>query len=410
MDLARDIWLRVSIAVRRTPGLLAVSLFLGAAIWVVVTDIENPTRIELFPASITVVAVNVAPELAVANALQFVQVRLSASDEAWEQLTVADLRAVVDLHGLEAREQEVVVEVSVHDLRGVRVIGVAPERIVVNLEPFETRDVEVATRLLGTVPLGYEVASVIPAVTAVAVEGPESLVRLVREAAADVNVTGLEIGLEQTVSLVARGEGGGEIRGVRLDPATIRVAVEIDPTTLDRVVALRAVISGEPANGYRVTGVRVTPSTVRIEGDIGPLQGVQEIALTAFDISGAMSSTQLLVPIIAPAGTDIVGTAEATVFVTVAPVQGSLRLDVSVTVRNVGSGLRATIAADAVSVLLAGPLAALATVGADNLEASIDLSGLAVGSHAVTVNVRPPSDLTITSVTPQSLSVTLSVQ
>ena len=65
LDAAR----RAGYHVRRTPGLAAVSLLIGVALWVLVTDAENPTRIDVVPIAIPVTAANIGPQLAVANAL-----------------------------------------------------------------------------------------------------------------------------------------------------------------------------------------------------------------------------------------------------------------------------------------------------------------------------------------------------
>ena len=57
---------RVVATVRSTPGLLLISIALGIAIWVFVTEEENPTRSGVFPGQIEVEAVNVGADVAVA--------------------------------------------------------------------------------------------------------------------------------------------------------------------------------------------------------------------------------------------------------------------------------------------------------------------------------------------------------
>src|SRR5690606_30838090 len=121
--------------------------------------------------------------------------------------------------------------------------------------------------------------SLAPVITDVTVTGPESLVALVSEAAADVPVTGLTVGLEQTVALKPLGAGGAEIRGVRIDPATVRVNLAITQSTIVRTVPLTVEVVGSPAPGYRVSAVSTTPSAVQVQGPIQALQSVDAIAL-----------------------------------------------------------------------------------------------------------------------------------
>src|SRR5690606_9146945 len=101
-ELGRDSLRRVWASVSHTPGLLLVSLLIAIGLWVFVTDAENPTVVDFFPQPIPVEAVNVSDQLAVANQLPTVSVRISAPSDRWEQLTSADFRALVNLDGAEA--------------------------------------------------------------------------------------------------------------------------------------------------------------------------------------------------------------------------------------------------------------------------------------------------------------------
>ena len=126
LTLLRQAGARILATVRGTPGLLLFSLLLGVALWVFVTEEENPTRTDIFPAPISVRAVNVGQSLAVANQLEFIDVRIAAPEDRWEQLTSDNFRAFVDLNGLEAREQNVPVRVEVPGISGVRVVETIP--------------------------------------------------------------------------------------------------------------------------------------------------------------------------------------------------------------------------------------------------------------------------------------------
>ena len=70
LAIARELWRRGAVSMRRTPGLLLISLLIGVTLWIFVTDTENPIRVDVFPSSIPVAAVNVGPALAVANPLR----------------------------------------------------------------------------------------------------------------------------------------------------------------------------------------------------------------------------------------------------------------------------------------------------------------------------------------------------
>ena len=290
---------------------------------------------------------------------------------------------------------------------GVRVVSVSPSSIVVNLEDFVTREVPVTARLVGVVPPGYEVTSAQPASATVEVAGPESLVALVHEAVADVNVTGLTVGFELTVNLAPRGEGGGEIRGVRLDPATLRVAVEVDQTTVERLLPLQPTVAGEPAPGYRITAISVLPATARVLGTIDVLQSVDSIRLPQLDIAGASGEIRRTVAITPPEGARLSESGTATVIVSIAAVAGSLRLSVPVQAVNVPEGLVPRFETQSVSVLLRGPLPVLGALDGTDVTATVDLDGLAAGTVTVPVVVQATAEVVVDAVQPSAVSVTL---
>ena len=393
---------------RNTPGLLLLSLLIGAALWVFVTDVENPTRVDVLPAKVPVEAVNVAPELAVANTLPAVQVRVSASEDRWERLTSANFRAFVDLSGLGAREQRVEVTIDVQGIAGVRVAETIPPSVLVNLEDFVSREVPVVVRLVGTTRLGYDVEAARPERATVQVSGPESLVALVREAVADVAVSGLTLAVDQAVSLTPRGERGGDVVGVRLDPPSLRVAVDVRQTVRSRTLPLTAIVTGEPAPGYRVTGVEVDPPAATVTGTIEALQGLEALPLVAVDITGAVDGTltQTVAPELPP-GVGAAAELVATVTVRVAAIEGTTRLSVAPEAADVAEGLVARLAPSSVALVLAGPLPLLNPLGPSDVRVTVDAAGLGAGTAELTVRVDVPPGIAVVTVQPRTLSVTL---
>jgi YbbR domain-containing protein len=408
LEVARDLWRRTRLQARHTMGLAALSLLIGITLWIVVTDAENPTRIDTLPTSIPVEAVNVDESLAVANAQQLpsVEIRVSAPEDRWEELTADNFRAYVDLNGLEAREERVPVQIDVVGASRVRVIETIPSTVVVNLEDLVTKQVPVTTRTVGTLPRGYEPGEIVPERNTVEVAGPESLVSLVNEAVADVNMTGLTVGLEQSVRLVPA-QSGGEIRGVTVRPNTINVSVEVLQSTLTRTLPLEAQITGQPAPGYRISGVRVTPSTVQVEGTIDVLQALDTLQLPPIDVTGQQTDLRTDVQLALPEGVAAPDTSSVTVEVTITPISGSLRLTLAPEVTNVRSGATARVNTGNVVVLLEGPLPRLNSLQPGAVRATVDLADIDVGTTDVRVNVTAPEGITVREVQPANVSVTV---
>ncbi|MQC18754.1 MAG: hypothetical protein DWG80_06755 [Chloroflexi bacterium] len=382
-------------------GLLAISL------WVFVTDTENPTIVDQFPQPIPVEAVNVADNLAVANQLPAVSVRVSAPTDRWEDVSATNLRAFVDLNRFDARAQEVPVQVEVSGLGGVRVVDVEPRVITVNLEDLVTRLVPVDARAIGSLPIGYELGAMDLGATAVTVSGPESLVARVAEAAADVNVTGLTVNLEQTVTLKPLGAGGSEILGVRIEPSTLRVAVEVFQSTIVRTVPLTVEVTGTPAAGFRVSSVSISPPAIQVQGPLQASQQIDAITLPVVNVNGARTDIVRSIAVPLPPGLEFVNTERVTITITVEATTGSLRTSVVLIAAELSGSLQAESSPASVAVTLEGPLPLLNALLSGDVRATLTLGGLGVGTHTVPVSVEVPDGVTVASVQPGTVTVTI---
>lgn len=407
LDLARDAWRRGWSAVRGTPGLLVLSLFLAISLWVFVTEDENPTRVDDFPRAIEVEAVNVGPGLAVANQLDTVIVRISAPEDRWDDLTAANFRAFVDLNELGAREQEVRVKVDVIDAGGgVRVVGTVPDAVVVNLEDLLAKEVPVSINVLGALRTGYELQETSAEVMTAIVTGPSTLVDRVTEAVANVNVTGLNAGVEQTVQLVPN-SSAGEIRGVELEPSIVRVNLEIAQRTFYRQVPLSAEVIGEPAPGYRVTSVSVSPSTIEVQGIIQAVQSLDSLALPPVNISGEQSDVIRVVNANLPGGLATDDSREVTIAVTIEPIESTTRISIAPVVEGLGTNLEASFQGD-VELTLSGLLPVLNSLEDGDVRAVLDVDGLGAGTFDIVVRIETPEGVTVDASTPETVRVVIS--
>ena len=408
LDLVAALWGRTIGTVRRTPRLLALSIVLGIALWVFVTEDEDPSIAGVFPSQIPVTFVNVGHDLAVGNNLGSVDLRLEASEERWETLTAANFEASVDLAGLTAREQLVPVRIDVTGTRGVRIIAVEPPAITVNLEQVVSRIIPVEPRLLGAPPSGFEITQTVPERLTVEISGPESLVELAEQAVAEINVTGLTVGFQQVAELVPRGASDGRIRGLSVQPSSVSVRVEVQKSTVSKTVPLTVELLGEPAQGYRVAGVTVTPATARIEGTLELLQDLEQLRLGFVRLDGADGDIELSLVATVPGRVSAPDGAGARVIVTVEPVLGSTVVTVVPEPDGVPDGMVADLGDQVVTVVLEGPLPLLNGLEAGDVRAEVDVRALDGDETGFAeVVVVAPRNVTIREWRPALLSVTL---
>jgi YbbR domain-containing protein len=389
-------------------GLGLLSLALAVSLWAFVTNEENPTRTDCAPGAIPVETVNVPEGLAVASLSDAaVSVRASAPQDICDHLTVEDFRAVADLSTAKARENSVTLRVS-SKRRQVQVEEATPFQVTVTLEPVTTKVVPVTMKLIGTPPLGY---ATVPGKTTpqqAEVKGAESLVALVEEAVADVNVQGIRVPLDQVFTLVPRDGRGGDIEGVTLNPSTVEVVLPIVQRQITQAYVVTPMLRGAPSDGFNVTSISVEPPYVAITGTIEALQSLTTVATDEVDVDGAASDVVRAAKLGLPAGLTVASGDTVTVRVSISAAHGEITLGLTPTVDGLGPGLRADLATTLVEVRVSGEIPVLRSLSPTSLGAVVDASGLGEGQHVLPVQVTAPPGVQVVGVEPATVAVTLS--
>ncbi len=393
-------------------GLAVLALALALSLWLFVTDQENPTEAQNFNSSIPVELVNVPESLAVANVSETaVRIRIEAPKNDLDGLQTDDFTARLDLGGLTTGTQSIPVDVTPPNNR-ISVISVTPPRIDVVIEPLQRKDVPVRVSRIGTPVTGFVVTAERTDPQTVAVSGPQSVVALVDYVEAVVNLTSRRVDITEDVALEPRDAGGGGISRVSVLPGTAEVTVELEQREFSLQFAVQPVISGQPAQGYNLAATTVDPRFVTVSGTLEVLQAIDSrIGLSTEEISidDARDDVIRTVAIILPEGASIVGAAQATVTVDIAPAGGVFSFRVQPQVLNVKAGLAVTPAGP-VTITLSGDVPVLDALTADAIVATVDAEGLGTGLFTLPVSITPPPGTTVVSVEPGALGIALTLQ
>ena len=397
-------------SIRDNSGLFALSAVLAFGLWIIVTDAENPTRTRVLPVDLEVQPVRLEPDVAVANDLQPVRVRIRVEEDVFESLTAADFEATVDLDGLTIGVYDLPVEVEPTTSRGsLRVEEVLPNNIEVQLAQLVTKRVPVVVSPVGDPPADYEMSIPEADDESADVSGPQDLVEQVIEATGSINVDGRTETIDQAVRLEPRDARGNLVQGVSVDPALTDVRVEIDAVTYTRAVVVVPQIDRNtvPAPGYNVVGVSVDPVTVTVSGSQEYIEGATTIDTQPISVDGANDDLVKVVSLDLPSGVSVIGNVNVTVTILVSPSEGRITLTLPVVAENLGAGLAITGALPNVVVTLEGPTPDLLGLSGANVSATINLEGRGAGTHPVNVEVSAPTGIDIGSVVPAVVEVTL---
>ena len=391
-------------------SLAILSVALALALWLFVTDAENPTERQTFNSAIEIAFVNVPEGLAVANAsANTVRIDIEAPEHELDALSVTDFTAEANLGGF--APGRVTVPVSVRTSAGdVRIVRTTPEQIDVTLENLRTKEVPVQVALVGSPQEGFAAGDQSVEPDTVTVSGPQSLVELVEYAEAEVGLTGRRVDVtDEHVTLRTRDARGGEIGRVAVAPETATVSVEIVQQDYSLEFIVNPSTTGSPAAGYNVTGISVSPPIVTVTGPLDVLQTIDPVqGITTGDVAlgDATATVTQEVDLILPPELEISGSARVQVTVTITPARGEASFLVVPQVRNVGDALTATPSGP-VTVTLSGDIPTLQALTADSIVAFVNAEGLAAGLYTLPVEVTPPPGTAIVRVEPGEAGVAL---
>jgi len=395
-------------SVRGNLGLAGFSVVLGFALWIFVTDTESPTRSGVLPFELEVEAVDRPADLVLAEALIKVRVRVEVADDVWNTLSPADFKATADLDGLQAGTYDLPVRVEPLTGRGgLRVTQVIPETVEVDLRSLFSKSVPVSIKLEGQPAPGYEAGVPEVDTETVLVTGTQDKVTQVSQVGATLDITGRTEDIAQAVRLEARDLADTLVDSVFLEPDVVNVSVEITQKEFSAPLAIRPTVTGSPATGYDVVNISVDPAVATVFGPPSFIAEAAAIHTQPVDITAASEDVVRTVSLDLPPDVSISGGTSVTVTVQIEPAQGRRTLAVTAVAVGLDPDLSVSGALPFVEVELLGELPTLRALRPNDIAATINLSGLDEGTHAVNVSVSAPADTLVADISPETVEVTL---
>ena len=397
--------------VRAYWSLALLALALATALWVAVSDVENPPRTDAFGSKIPIEPVNVQDLFAISGgtALGNVKVTITAREDVWDELTVEDFRAVADFANAQQGDAEVPVRVEVADDRreDVTIVDAEPTVLRVRLDVRFDQRLPTRVNITGQPPIGFELSVPTIAPGQVEVSGPEALVKQVAFVEADVNLSGTTVNVVRSYRLVPRSSSGVTIDGVSLDPDTADVSVDVTQTIFDREIVVKPTVIGRLADGYQVVGVSSDPPTVVVVGTSEALQSLNFVATDPVDISGATSDVTRTLLLRLPPDLSSPGQPTVIVQVRVVASAGEAQYGVAPRVVNLGADLAVTLNTPTIVVRLEGDIPTLGGLRPRDIVVTIDASDLGPGIHSLRPEISLPSEVTLGDVSPTEVTITI---
>ena len=391
------------------------SLILGVSVWVSAVSTEDPNEVLTYPDPIPLEVIGQDASLILTNEIpESVEISLRAPRSVWESLIARDnsVRATLDLTGLSAGEHTRPVQIMV-DRRPYQLVLVNPSTVPVVLESFYTQTFPLSLSLSGQPAAGYQVGEATMDVTEVAISGPESLVRQATRARVPVSLDGVREGIDESMPIQVLNAQDEIVRGLTISPESVHVTVPISQQGGFRDVAVKVVVQGQQAPGYRIENISVFPPVVTVFADdpelVNQLPGIVETQ--ALDLQDRDEDVSTRLSLNLPENITLVGAQTVQVQVSISPIQTSLTLlNQLIDVNGLQEGLGAQVFPPTVDVIISGPVPVLDGLESREVAVSVDVSGLEIGVYQLTPEVKVlVENVLVESILPGTVEVVIAV-
>jgi YbbR domain-containing protein len=362
------------------------ALVLGASVWLSAVTGADPDEVRPFPNPVTLEVIGQDPSLILTSEIPpTIEVTLRAPRTVWEQLIAQEnsVQGILDITGLSAGEHTQVIQIRI-GARPAKTVLTTPETITFTLEPLSTQSLPV-----------------------------EIIVRQATRARVSVSLDDVRESIDEVFDVQVLDDRNIILNGVSINPQTARVMIPISPQSGYRDLAVKVVVNGQQAPGYRLENISVFPPVITVFAEdpelVNGLPGVVETQ--ALDLQNAKENISTRLALTLPETVTIVGTKTVQVQVAISPIQTSLTLlDQPINIIGLPDGFAAQISPQTVDVIISGPQPVLNALTPQDITVSIDVTGLDLGTHQLEPKVEVfVEDVLKGSILPGTVEVVLSI-
>lgn len=367
--------------------------------------------VQEFTGSVPITPINQPDNAQLASNLPDVtSIRYISLGDASARASTDSFEATVNLEGVDAEAGPVTVPVRVESVDPrFQVVSWEPPQVRVTLDPIKTRTGIPVRVVPGPTPSGLDVRPAVVEPETATVQGPASVVDRVVEVQANVLIEPTGLDVDRDVELIPVDALGDRLTPVDVEPPTAHVTIAVFKDAELRPLPVTPDVTGSPATGYEVTGIAVDPSIVSVEGDADAILDLAEAPTEPISVNGATQDVVQTVGLALPEGVLPAGGEAVTVRVTVTiePVVSTRSYDAGIIPAGIQAGLDYSLSTNTAIALVGGPVADLDRLDAAEFTLLAPVGGLGPGTHVVTLTANLPIGLTLVTVTPPTVSVTI---
>lgn len=318
----------------------------------------------------------------------------------------------LDLTGVEPGIQELPLSVDLPS--GIRDIEISPRIVTVQIEELETQTHEVKVLTEGTPAEGYmigESAIIGDTGNVVEVTMPKEDYANLGMLAVTVDVTGADATVvNKKAKVIAYDTQGNPMNNVTVVPDTLTAETKITLPAKEMPIQLR--YTGTLPEGFSLVSISTTQQSVTVNAPQAKLDQMAMFDGYILDLSKVKESGEVLVKAEKTDGVAQVTPEEIPVNVVIEATEQRAMANVPVTLVGLADDLKVSIETASngrIPVNVKGAATLLQKLKTSDIKLTLDVTGLAEGTHELTVDAELPAYLQVAETEQYSLSVTVRI-
>jgi YbbR domain-containing protein len=378
------------------------ALGFAAALWVFVIAETNPSRMKEFkdiPVAFTGVQElsdrGLTSTADLSRLISQADVTVDAQTDLLKYLTDESISLTVDLTGI-TTPGDYKLPIRGKSTAG-NVTAINPSDITVTIEDVVSTVLPVEVQLVGDKNPSLYYGEPRLSKKTVAVSGARSNVEKFAKAVCYLDIEDLTGPVTESKNTVIMDAGGNIVdkSNIGTELASVIVSLDVYPkkeVPIDTAKVMQSITGLAP--GYQIDGVVLGPASVEFAGPQEVLDAITSADLENIILNNAMVDASLKVPVIVPDGVVSCVPTEVAATVQISQILESHTYQaVDVGVKNLGSGMRYSLTPQSIDVTVTGSQEALDNIKSSQIKPFVDLAGLGVGTHNVTVKFEDAPDL-----------------
>jgi YbbR domain-containing protein len=279
-----------------------VAVLVAVILWGYVMNDQNPSIEGSFNAQVKLI--NVPDGYKVTQSTETIKITVKGPRSLFAANGDKNFQAHVDMQ--EAKSGKGSYKVKVEMPQGFELVEVQPDTVDVELDPIVRRKVRADISVNGSPASGVTVAKVSQASAEVMIEGPSKAVSGVERVIGYVGLTNKnDVDFALQVPLTAINNDGREVQGIKIQPATMYVAVQMARGLTKKIVSIRPVTDNDLPQNLELVSMKPNPLQIEIAGAENIISNLTTVATEKISLADVVGNTDKTVKLALPPGVTV---------------------------------------------------------------------------------------------------------